>query len=364
MEAKMTAATATHKMSTMDYVYKVSAGVSNAILVCLGIGLLLQSLANFVHWTALYQVGAIAQVLLGPAFGVAIATMLNSNTLVTFSAMISSTIGANAVYFSQSATSGVTATGHTLAQTAQSSIFTTGQPISAVAAGLVAVLIGNYLTGKTPLDMMLVPLAATFVGAVVGLGLAAVTTPALVWLSKFIATSMKVNPLIGSMAVALAWALFLMTPASSAALAVAVMLDPVSSGAALIGTTAQFVGFTIMSFRQNNLGANIAQGIITPKVQFPNLLVNPRLAIPPMVAAVISAPVATMVFHFSTSYKLAGLGLNSLIAPISLASTNFNQFMVYLLTGVLMPAVISIVLYRVLVAAKWVESQQLQLEVV
>lgn len=41
MEATTTAATATHKMSTMDYVYKVSAGVSNAILVCLGIGLLL-----------------------------------------------------------------------------------------------------------------------------------------------------------------------------------------------------------------------------------------------------------------------------------------------------------------------------------
>ena len=54
MEATTNADTATHKMSTMDYVYKVSAGVSNAILVCLGIGLLLQSLANFVHWTALY----------------------------------------------------------------------------------------------------------------------------------------------------------------------------------------------------------------------------------------------------------------------------------------------------------------------
>ena len=363
MEAT-SSATATHKMTTKDYVYQVSAGVSNAILVCLGIGLLLQSFANFLHWQALYQVGAIAQVLLGPAFGVAIATMLHSNTLVTFSAMISSTIGANAVYFSQSATGGVTATGHTLAQAASSTIFTTGQPISAVAAGLVAVLVGNYLTGKTPLDMMLVPLAATFIGTVAGLGLAAVTTPALVWLSKFIATSMKVNPLLGSMAVSLAWALFLMTPASSAALAVAVMLDPVSSGAALIGTTAQFVGFTVMSFRQNNIGANIAQGIITPKVQFPNLLVNPRLAIPPMVAAIVSAPIATIVFNFSTTYKLAGLGLNSLIAPITLATTNPQGFLVYLAVGVTLPAAISLVLYRVLLAAHWVKSQQLQLEIV
>lgn len=354
----------THKMTTKDYVYQVSAGVSNAILVCLGIGLLLQSFATMLHWSALYQVGTIAQVLLGPAFGVAIATMLHSNTLVTFSAMISSTVGANAVFFSQSSTNGVTATGHTLAQAAQSSIFTTGQPISAVAAGLVAVLVGNYLTGKTPLDMMLVPLAATFVGAVTGLGLAAVTTPALVWLSQFIAASMKVNPLLGSMAVSLAWALFLMTPASSAALAVAVMLDPVSSGAALIGTTAQFVGFTVMSYRQNNLGANIAQGIITPKVQFPNLLVNPRLAIPPMVAAVVCAPIATIVFNFSTTYKLAGLGLNSLIAPLTLASTNLGRFGVFMLVGVVLPAVISLVLYRVLLAANWVESQQLQLEIV
>jgi len=362
--SQSTAESATHKMTTMDYVYKVSAGVSNAILVCLGIGLLLQSFANFLHWQALYQIGAIAQVLLGPAFGVAIATMLHSNTLVTFSAMISSTIGANAVFFSQSGTTGVTATGHTLMQVAQSPMFSTGQPISAVAAGLVAVLVGNYLTGKTPLDMMLVPLAATFIGTVTGLGLAAVTTPALVWLSQFIATSMKVNPLLGSMAVSLAWALFLMTPASSAALAVAVMLDPVSSGAALIGTTAQFVGFTVMSFRQNNIGANIAQSIITPKVQFPNLLVNPRLAIPPMVAAIVAAPIATLVFHFSTTYKLAGLGLNSLIAPITLASTNMGSFLVFMGVGVLLPAVISLVLYRVLLAAKWVESQQLQLEIV
>ncbi|WP_261976523.1 PTS sugar transporter subunit IIC, partial [Lactiplantibacillus plantarum] len=75
--------------------------IEDAILVCLGIGLLLQSLANFVHWAALYQVGAIAQVLLGPAFGVAIATMLNSNTLVTFSVLIAKMIESKAAYLSR-----------------------------------------------------------------------------------------------------------------------------------------------------------------------------------------------------------------------------------------------------------------------
>ncbi|EEI24626.1 hypothetical protein C5L34_000925 [Lentilactobacillus hilgardii] len=190
-----------NKLTVKDYVYLVSAGVSNAVLVMLGIGLLTQSIANFVHWPQLHQVGAIAQWLLAPAFGAAVASQLKTNTLVLFSSMISATVGANAVYFIANGVHAATATGNQMFQAAQTGIFTTGQPISAVAAGVVAALVGKYLTGKTPLDMMLVPLAATLVGSIVGLGLASVTTPALNWLSAFIAESMKVNPLLGSMCV-------------------------------------------------------------------------------------------------------------------------------------------------------------------
>lgn len=353
-----------NKLTVKDYVYLVSAGVSNAVLVMLGIGLLTQSIANFVHWPQLHQVGAIAQWLLAPAFGAAVASQLKTNTLVLFSSMISATVGANAVYFIANGVHAATATGNQMFQAAQTGIFTTGQPISAVAAGLVAALVGKYLTGKTPLDMMLVPLAATLVGSIVGLGLASVTTPALNWLSAFIAESMKVNPLLGSMCVSLAWSIFLMTPASSAALAVAVMLDPLSAGAALIGTTAQFVGFTVISWRQNDIGANIAQGVITPKVQFPNLLANPRLELPSMIAAVVAAPIATLFFGFKVPFTLGGLGLNSLIAPITLASTSMPMLIAYLVMGVVVPAIISIVIYRVLLGLKWVKDEQLHLEIV
>ncbi|MCI2018128.1 MAG: PTS sugar transporter subunit IIC [Lentilactobacillus buchneri] len=348
-----------NKLTVKDYVYLVSAGVSNAVLVMLGIGLLTQSIANFVHWPQLHQVGAIAQWLLAPAFGAAVASQLKTNTLVLFSSMISATVGANAVYFIANGVHAATATGNQMFQAAQTGIFTTGQPISAVAA-----LVGKYLTGKTPLDMMLVPLVATLVGSIVGLGLASVTTPALNWLSAFIAESMKVNPLLGSMCVSLAWSIFLMTPASSAALAVAVMLDPLSAGAALIGTTAQFVGFTVISWRQNDIGANIAQGVITPKVQFPNLLANPRLALPSMIAAVVAAPIATLFFGFKVPFTLGGLGLNSLIAPITLASTSMPMLVAYLVMGVVVPAIISIVIYRVLLGLKWVKDEQLHLEIV
>lgn len=337
------------KMSVKDYVYAVSAGVSNAVLVMLGVGLLIQSIANFVHWDALYQVGAIAQWMLAPAFGAVIATQLKTNSLVMFSSMISATIGANAVYFTSESINGVTSTGHAMSQAAQSGIFTSGQPISAVAAGLIAALVGKYLTGKTPLDMMLVPLGATLVGSISGLGLASVTTPALNWLSDFIAQSMQINPLIGAMCVSFAWALFLMTPASSAA---------------LIGTTAQFVGFLVISWRQNNIGANIAQGFLTPKIQFANLLVNPLLAVLSFVSAIVAAPIAAIFFNFKVDYSIAGLGLNSLIAPINLASTDPQLLVVYLLMAVAVPAVISLVLYKVMLKMKLVHDGQLHVEVV
>ncbi len=54
--------------------------------------------------------------------------------MVMFSAMAASTVGANAVFFTDKAVQGVTATGYAGAQAAGSAMITTGQPISAVIA--------------------------------------------------------------------------------------------------------------------------------------------------------------------------------------------------------------------------------------
>ena len=318
-----TSTTSTNKPTTKDYVYRVSAAVANAILVTLGIGLLFQTIAQFIHWQPLYDAGTMGTVLLAPAL-----------------------------------------VGGTLLQAAGSPSFSTGQPVSAVAAALIAALVGKYLTGKTPLDMVLVPFGATTAGTISGLGLAAVTTPLLLDISRFIEQSMHVNPVLGSVCVSLAWALFLMSPASSAALSIALTLDPISSAAALIGTTSQFVAFTAMSCRQNNLGANIAQSLVTPKIQFPNIVLNPYLLIPSLVSAVVSAPVATVLFHFRSNYTLGGLGLNSLIAPLAYAAKGVGPFAVYMFTGVVLPAAISVFVYLFMKRANLIGENQLRLQVI
>lgn len=359
---------AVDKESIRDTVYKVSAAVSNAILVTLGMGLLLQTIAGFIHWAPMVQMGAITKVMLPAAFGAAIASQMKTNTMVMFSAMAASAVGANAVFFTDKAVQGVTATGYAGAQAAGSAIITTGQPISAVLAGLIAVLFGKWLSGKTPLDMVIVPAATTIVGTVAGYYLAAVTTPILVAIGAFIASSVAVNPIIGTAVVAMVFGALTMTPASAAALAVAIgatgVTSPEAAGAILIGTTAVFVGFPAMSFHENKIGATIAQGIVTPKIQFPNLTENPALIIPPMIGAAIAAPIATMVFHVTAPFAMAGIGFNSFIVPLALAGSNPVAFAAYMGVGVAVPVVVSLIGYRIMRKIGWAKPQQLHLEMI
>lgn len=356
------------KESVRDLVYNTSAAVSNAILVTLGMGLLLQTIAGFIHWAPMVQMGAITKVMLPAAFGAAVASQMKTNTMVMFSAMAASTVGANAIFFSKTAVQGVTATGFAGTQAVGSTIITTGQPISAVIAAVIAVLFGKWLSGKTPLDMVIVPAATTIVGTVSGYYLAMVTTPALVAIGHFIASSVAINPIIGTAVVAMVFGALTMTPASAAALAVAIgatgVTSPEAAGAILIGTTAVFVGFPAMSFHENKIGATIAQGIVTPKIQFPNLTENPALIVPPMIGAAIAAPIATIAFHVTAPFAMAGIGFNSFIVPLALAGSNPVAFAAYMIVGVVVPVIVSFIGYRVMRKMGWAKPNQLHLEMI
>ncbi|MHA5212993.1 PTS transporter subunit IIC [Oenococcus oeni] len=361
------------KMKISDWVYTVSQGISNAVLVILGISILLNTAGNLLHWAPLQMVGILGQHLLAPAIGAGIAIQLRSTTLTTFSAMIAATVGANSIYFTEAVIKATkTATGWVAPQLSGATIVTVGQPVSAVIAGLAAALVGMWLTGKTPLDMFIVPFCATLVGSLVGLAAASVTTPFLNWVSENLANTMKVNPVLGAVVVSFAWFWFLMTPASSAALAVAVNLDPISAGAALIGCCAAFSGYTAMSFNQNDPGANIAQGLITPKAQFPNIIKSPLTAIGPMVSAMLMASLAVTVGGFKVPATLGGLGFSSLTAPLNILSMSANSgfsnglsgLATMLIFGLVGPVAISWLWYKLLKSVGKTRENDLHLDVV
>ena len=139
--------------------------------------------------------------------------------------------------------------------------------------------------------------------------------------------------------------LLLISPASSVALAIALSLDGVAGGA-LAGCVAQFIGFSVISAKENNLGGILAQALCTPKVQLPNITKNPMILVPTVVASAIVGPVSALIFQLEAGKEIAGLGLSSLIAPINLISSQgWEVLPAMVITYIVIPVAVSYILY-------------------
>ncbi|WP_414054715.1 PTS sugar transporter subunit IIC [Macrococcus equi] len=340
--------TASEKSYWMDRMEKGAGGISAAILVSLGVGLLLKSVGGLLHIDLLVMIGTIATYLMTPALGGAIAVSLGANGLTIVASMISAAVGGNAI----------TKVGDTFS-------IVTGEPIGAIVSAIIATFVGKKVTGKTFLDLMAVPVSSVLAGSIAGFYLSKVISPTLVAISKFITSTVGNQPLLASIVIAIVFAVLVMTPASSAALAVALQLDPHASSAALVGISAQFVGYTAMSFRENDLGGFLAQSICTPKVQFPNIVKNPRVTIAPLIAAAVAGPVAVLIFNMKLPFEIAGLGLCALIAPIQILNAQgVGVLLQFIVAGVVVPLVVTLLVhYLVMRPRQWVKHGDLHLEV-
>ncbi|QWG73702.1 PTS sugar transporter subunit IIC [Bacillus mycoides] len=324
----------------MSRVFKASAGIAQGIFVSLGIGLLIENIGRIVDIPLLITIGVVAKSLMAPAIGAGIAFMLGANGLVIFSAMVAGAIGAGSISITEAGL-----------------IIKTGEPIGALLTATLAVYIGKRLSGKTALDMMLVPFAAILGSGLVGIWLAQNISPFLNTVGAFIKDSSAGSPLIASIVIAVVWGLLLISPASSAALAIALSLDGVAGGAALAGCVAQFIGFSVISAKENNLGGILAQALCTPKVQLPNITKNPMILVPTVVASAIVGPVSALIFQLEAGKEIAGLGLSSLIAPINLISSQgWEVVPAMVITYIIIPVAVSYILYIALKKAGRIHS--------
>ena len=231
----------------MSRVFKASAGIAQGIFVSLGIGLLIENIGRIVDIPLLITIGVVAKSLMAPAIGAALlyARCKRSCNLLGDG---SGAIGAGSISITEAGL-----------------IIKTGEPIGALLTATLAVYIGKRLSGKTALDMMLVPFAAILGSGLVGIWLSHNITPVLNAVGAFIKDSSAGSPFIASIVIAVVWGLLLISPASSAALAIALSLDGVAGGAALAGCVAQFIGFSVISAKENNLGGILAQALCTRK---------------------------------------------------------------------------------------------------
>lgn len=329
----------------MDKIFKGSTGISQAIFTTLVIGILLENIGQLTGMNILFDIGGIAKGLMAPAIGAGTAVALNANFLMIFSSMVVASIGAGALKISSV---GI--------------FIIPGDPIGAILGAIIAIYLGKKISGKTKLDMMLIPITIISIGGISGYYIAKVSVSIISNIQFLITNFTQSNLLVSTIIISIIWGCLIVSPASSVALAIALSLNEQASGAALIGCTAQFIGFSIMSYKSNEIGTIAALFICTPKLQLPNITKKLILMIPTLIASAIAAPISVIFLNIRTEAAIAGMGLSSFVAPINILSTQGSmQLLMFIIGGIIIPGIITYIIYKVMKLKGFITDSDLKL---
>ena len=246
-----------------------------------------------------------------------------------------------------------------------------GGPLAVYLIAIAAAEIGKLVSKETKVDILVTP-AVTIL---VGVGLSALCAPAIGAAASAVGSvimwATELQPLLMGILVSVLVGMALTLPISSAAICAALGLTGLAGGAAVAGCCAQMVGFAVMSYKENGIGGLVSQGLGTSMLQMPNILRNPRTWIPPTLAAAITGPIATCLFHLEMNGPAvsSGMGTCGLVGQIGVYTgwvesgkviTAFDWAGMMLVYFIL-PAVLSVIFCEVLRKKGWIKEGDLKL---
>ena len=293
-----------------------------------------------------YTIGGLASAMVGPGIAVAIGFALHCPSLVLFSLI--------PVGFATNAMGGA------------------GGPLAVYVVAIVASECGKLISKETKIDIIITPI----VTILVGIGLAALVAEPIGTGANAVGEAVKwattKQPFLMGILVSVIVGIALTLPISSAAICAALNLTGLAGGAAVAGCCAQMIGFAVMSFRENRWGGLAAQGIGTSMLQMPNIIKNPRIWIPPILASAITGPLATCLFKLEMNGAAvsSGMGTCGFVGQIGVYTgwletgkviTAFDWIGLALICFIL-PAVLSWVFCLILRKIGWIKENDLKLE--
>ena len=250
-------------------------GFLNAVIVTIGKG---DGAVN-------YTIGGLCSAMVGPGMAVAIARALNAPPLVLFSLI---PVGFATNYMGDA-----------------------GGPLAVLFVAIVAAEIGKAVSKETKIDILVTPIVTVLVGVGFAALIAAPVGTAASAVGQAIMWATELQPFFMGIIVSVVIGVALTLPISSAAICAALGLTGLAGGAAVAGCCAQMVGFAVMSFRENRWGGLAAQGLGTSMLQMGNIVRNPRIWIPPTLAAAITGPVATCLFRLEMNGAPVSSGMGT-----------------------------------------------------
>lgn len=335
-----------------NYMIKTLNGMALGLFGSLIIGLILKQVGSQLHVDFLVEVGQIAQYLMGPAIGAAVAYSVKASPLGIFSALVVGAIGAGTF------------------QMGEPGLYTVriGEPLGAFIAALVAAEASKFVAGKTKVDIVLVPAVTLIAGGLVGVFLSPYIATLMKGVGEVINTTTQLHPIPMGILVAVLMGMILTLPISSAAIAIALGLNGIAAGASLVGCSAQMIGFAVISYKANGFGGFLAQGLGTSMLQVPNIIKKPRIWLPPIVASAILGPIASTLLKMESNAIGAGMGTSGLVGQFgtfdAMAATTSTPVLLTMigLMHFILPGVIAFGVYKFMVYKQWITDDDLKLD--
>ena len=306
--------------------------------------------------TFFVNVGTFAKVLMGAGIGVGIAHSLKAPKMVLAGAVVAGFLGAFAKTF---------IAGNLEALSTKSP----GDPITAYLVSVFAVEFGILVSGKTKVDILVVPLTMLVVAGLTSAAFGKPVAQLMAWIGQGITAATKAQPFLMGIVVSASMGILLTLPTSSAAIGVAIGLSGISAGAAVAGCCAHMVGFAVASFRENKWGGLVAQGLGTSMLQIPNLGKNPRILLPAVAASVVVGPIASCLFKLIATPVGSGMGTAGLVGIIDVVSASLNVLPVWqvvvgvLVTCFILPALIALGVSELLRKVGWIQAGDMKIDV-
>lgn len=332
-------------------------GMALGLFATLIIGTIVGQVAGFIPGVVgkyMTYLANIAKTLMGAGIGIGIACKYKATPLVTVSSAVAGLIGA----FPSALAGGASLT-----------LGAAGNPLSSFIAAYIAIEVGMLISGKTPVDIIVTPVISIGSGSVIAFLTGPYIAKFTVWLGNLINVNVEAHPIIGGIVLSVCMGMFLTLPISSAAIGVMLGLDGIAAGAATIGCCCQMVGFAVMSYKENGFGGLLSQGIGTSMIQMPNIIKNPKIWIPPILASAILAPVSTMVFKMSSNAVGSGMGTSGLVGQFSAYGTMVAEgrepvpvLLLILLMHFVLPGAVTLGIAQGMRKARWIKDGDLKLK--
>lgn len=288
--------------SAKRYGIDALSAMAQGLFCSLLIGTIVKTLGQQFSIPFLVDVGGYCSAMSGPAMAVAIGYALQAPTLVLFSL---ATVGYAA---------------NALGSTTLSGSAGAGGPLAVLLIAIVASECGKAVSKETKVDILVTPLVTILVGVSLSAWIAPAIGTAASSIGAFVEWATVLQPFWMGIFVSVTVGIALTLPISSAAICAALGLSGLAGGAAVAGCCAQMVGFAVLSFRENRWGGLVSQGLGTSMLQMGNIVKNPRIWIPPILASAVTGPVATCVFHFQMNDPsggvASGMGTCGMVGPI------------------------------------------------